>query len=442
MKRVGNLYEPICQRANIERAAQLAVDNVEPKKIRRNKPIQYFLAHKVEMLDEVEEMLKTETYTFGPMHSFPVYEPKKRIVHCPPFFPDRIIHHSIVAELEPIVMNNLIRDVYGALKGRGIKQCIERTWEFVKGKGDWYFLKLDIKQFYPSIDHEILEHKLSRLIKDKRFIAINKALIECHSPGIPIGNGTSVWYSNLYLSALDHYAKEQLRIVYYIRFADDILIIVRTKDEAHAVFAAIEKEITALKLTIKNNVRIAPVDYGIDFVGCVFYSTHIRLRKSIKMNLIGTIHWLKRIDAPDEFFKRKTASFIGWCDLCDALNLVRKSFGEKLKLFKRYMDEIPRLSDMRKWFGLSHDRYVKLENMLDRDITMLKYEFKPIRGKIKAVFMFVYPDDPNTQYYAITGSDVIIDRLQRCQEQGIEPPYKTQIYKKISNRGNPYYGIK
>ncbi len=328
----------MCQRKAIESAARKALKNVDPKKMRRNKPIQYFLAHKDEMLDEVEVMLKNETYTFGPMHSFVVYEPKERLVHCPPFFPDRILHHLIVTELAPIVRNNLIRDVYGALEGRGISQAFERMWQFVKGRGDWYFVSFDIRKCYPTLKHEVLKDRLAHLIKDKRFLSINYALIDSHSPGIPIGNGTSVEYLNIYLSIIDHYAKEQMRIKYYIRFADNTIMIVRNKAEAHKAFSDIAQKIGELGITIKNNVRIAPVDYGIDFIGGIFYSTHIMLRPSIKKSMVKQRNWLMKINAPDELFKRKMGTYLGWCDLVDGINLVRTVYGDKRQLFKRYME--------------------------------------------------------------------------------------------------------
>ncbi|MBR7176530.1 MAG: RNA-directed DNA polymerase, partial [Bacteroidales bacterium] len=91
-----------------------------------------------------------------------------------------------------------------------------------------YVAKLDFRKYFDSISHDILKDKLERIFKDKRLLDIFSQIIDTYSveegKGIPIGNLTSQYFANYYLSSLDHYVKEELKVPVYIRYMDDMLL--------------------------------------------------------------------------------------------------------------------------------------------------------------------------------------------------------------------------
>lgn len=121
-----------------------------------------------------------------------------------------------------------------------------------------YCLKLDIKKFYPSIDHEILKSIVRRKIKDTRVLKLLDEIIDS-APGVPIGNYLSQYFANLYLAYFDHWIKECKKIKYYFRYADDIVIFSKDKESLHTLIKVIIEYLNInLKLTVKSNYQVFP----------------------------------------------------------------------------------------------------------------------------------------------------------------------------------------
>jgi hypothetical protein len=184
---------------------------------------------------------------------------------------------------------------------------------------------MDIKKFYPSIDHDILKAIIRKKIKDVRLLKLLDEIINS-APGIPIGNYLSQFFANLYLSYLDHWLKETKKIKYYYRYADDIVILSSGKQILHDLLKDINNYLRYnLKLELKKNYQIFPIDVrGIDFVGYVFRHTHIRMRKSIKRNFCRRAAKLNRLNISDADYKRCLCSHIGWAGHCNSRNLLKK----------------------------------------------------------------------------------------------------------------------
>ena len=115
-------------------------------------------------------------------------------------------------------------------------------------------------KFYPSIDHEILKQVVRRKIKDKRLLWLLDEIIDS-ADGVPIGNYLSQYFANLYLAYFDHWIKEEKRIKYYYRYADDIVILGSDKNELHSLLHEIRAYLSdRLKLKVKRNYQVFPVD--------------------------------------------------------------------------------------------------------------------------------------------------------------------------------------
>ena len=319
MKRLNNIYSKICTLENLTLA---------DKKARKGKISQYgvqlFDKSKEANILKLQTLLQEKKYKTSEYAKFIIYEPKEREIFKLPYFPDRITHHAVMNILEPIFISMFTADTYSCIKGKGIHGATRAIRvALIDRATTTYCLKLDIKKFYPSVDHEVLKQLLRKKFKDQDLVWLLDEIIDS-APGLPIGNYLSQFFANLYLTYFDHWIKEEKRIKHYFRYADDIVILSACKSDLHKILSDIKSYLTNnLKLTVKQNYQIFPVAArGIDFVGYKFYHTHTLLRKSIKKNYARMIA------------KRKTpaslASYNGWAKHCDSINLRKKLLNEKL----------------------------------------------------------------------------------------------------------------
>jgi RNA-directed DNA polymerase len=312
MKREGNIYQEICSMANLELA---------DKKARLGKREQYgvklFDRKREDNLISLQQMLINKTYVTSPYKIFKVWDPKERDVYCLPYFPDRLVHHAIMNPLEKVFVSTFTADTYSCIKGRGIHSAVRKVKKALRDEtGTKYCLKLDIKKFYQSIDHYILKALLRKKIKDKDLLELLDGIIDS-APGVPIGNYLSQYFANFYLAYFDHWMKEVKQVKHYFRYADDMVILAATKDELHKLLAEMHEYLaTELKLTIKGNYQVFPVDArGIDFLGYVIFRHYIRMRKKIKQNFARAVYRGR---------SRSIQPYMGWAKWCNSGNLIRK----------------------------------------------------------------------------------------------------------------------
>lgn len=323
MKRIGNLYEKVISLENL----RLADEKARKGKL-RSYGVKVHDKRREANLIALHESLKNGTFQTSKYHVFTIYEPKERLIFRLPYFPDRILHHAIMNILEPIWVSVFNQSTYSCIKNRGIHKCAKDVKKALKQDPDGtrYCLNIDVRKFYPSINHELLKQIVRRKIKDKRLLALLDEIIDS-ADGVPIGNYLSQYFANLFLAYFDHWLKEQKRVKYYWRYADDIVILAHDKDSLHKLLHEIRAYLHGLQLKVKRNYQVFPVDSrGIDFLGYVFYHTHTLLRKSIKQKLCRRVAKLnKRKIAPTkEVYKQQICSWWGWCKYCDSINLMNK----------------------------------------------------------------------------------------------------------------------
>jgi hypothetical protein len=191
-----------------------------------------------------------------------------------------------------------------------------------------YCLKLDVKKYYPNINHDILKAKLSKIFKDKKLLWLLGEIIDSVEGeiGLPIGNYTSQYLGNFYLSEFDHWLKEVKRVKYVYRYMDDVIILGRTKDELHQLKLEIVDYLKVnLNLELKGNEQIFPIDKRpIDFVGYVVHRKYVLLRKSIKKELIRKMKLLTNKSQLNLSDKSSIGSYNGWLVYCNGINLRNK----------------------------------------------------------------------------------------------------------------------
>jgi len=323
MKRVNHLFERIADLENLRRADE---------KARKGKLKSYGVRKHDQNRDanihELHRALLAGTYKTSKYHVFSMVTDagKERTIYQLPYYPDRILHHAVMNVMEPVWMQLFTADTYSCIKGRGIHGVVRKMKETLRNvDGTEYCLKLDIRKFYPSIDHDILKVMLRKKIKDNRLLALLDEIIDS-APGVPIGNYLSQFFANIYLAYFDHWIKEDRRIEHYFRYADDIVILHPDKTVLHSLLRDIQSYLRDnLRLEVKGNWQVFPVDSrGIDFVGYVFRHSHVRLRKSIKQSWARKAARLRRKNISPDDMRQALCSYTGWASHCDARNLVRR----------------------------------------------------------------------------------------------------------------------
>lgn len=321
MKRIGNLYEKICDIDNLYLADQ---------KAGKGKSMTHCVArhrkNQEENLKKLHESLAIGSFTTSEYTTFRIFDPKEREIYRLPYYPDRIVHHAIMNILEPIFVSIFTKDTYSCIKGRGIHGVVKNIRKALSDvENTQYCLKLDIRKFYPSINHDILKATIRRKIKDKRLLLLLDNIIDS-APGVPIGNYLSQYFANLYLAYFDHWVKENLKVRYYFRYAYDIVTLDADKINLHNLLFEIRNYLwDNLRLEVKSNWQVFPVSSrGIDFVGYVFYHTHTRMRKRIKKKFCKKAYLLRKKGIAQQEYIQKLSPWIGWAKHCNGKHLLKK----------------------------------------------------------------------------------------------------------------------
>ncbi len=325
MKRFGNLFEDVCSIDNLELA------DIKARKS-KHKTLGVLLHDTEKDLNilKLNEALLNKTFRTSEYKTFKIFEGKERVISKLPYYPDRIVHHAIMNKLEPIFVSVFTSNTYSCIKGRGIHGAANAVKNALKDvENTTYCLKFDIKQFYPSIDHDILKSIIRRKIKDNNLLWLLDEIVDS-AEGVPIGNYLSQYFANLYLAYFDHWLKGVERVKYCFRYADDIVILSKDKQYLHNLLAKIRDYLTTnLKLTIKDNYQIFPVKIrGIDFVGYKFFHTHTLLRKGIKKRFGKMMFYTRN--------GKSFSSYNGWLKHCNGKHLMKRMLN--IQRYKYYMN--------------------------------------------------------------------------------------------------------
>ena len=263
MKRFGNLIGEIAGFENL----RLAFYKAQRGKQGRQEVVE-FRDNLEENLAGLSWQILSGDVSVGNYRHFMIFDPKKREI-CAAAFGERVLHHAIMNICHPIFERNLIYDTYATRIGKGVYSALDRARGGLARHS--YVVKLDVRKYFDSVSHEILKHKLRHIFKDNVLLSIFDRIIDSYESsggrGLPIGNLTSQYFANFYLSGLDHYAKEVLKLPVYVRYMDDILFFADGKADiimalSHVV-AYVEEQ---LDLKFKSPIVIT-TDQQLSFLG-------------------------------------------------------------------------------------------------------------------------------------------------------------------------------
>lgn len=181
---------------------------------------------------------------------------------------------------------------YASIKGRGTTKGKEVIYRWIQNRKMKYFVKLDVKKCFESIDHENLMRFLNRHVKNDYLIRLIQTLIDSFEQGLSIGSYLSQYLCNLYMSTLYHHIKEDLYktrrgkrinlVKHCLIYMDDILMIGSSRKDLEKATKSVIQKAKEIGLTIKDNYQIREIDGScIDMMGFKIYRTHTEIRGRI-----------------------------------------------------------------------------------------------------------------------------------------------------------------
>lgn len=240
-----------------------------------------------EHLANLQNHLIWKSWQPGPPREFVVLEPKLRAIQAPPF-QDRVLHHALVRVIEPIFETRFIADSFACRTGKGTQAAVARVQHFLRlARRRWgdgvYVIKADISKYFASIRHDVLMTEIERAISDADVLWLMRRICSAYGHddgvGLPVGALTSQLGANVLLNRLDHFAKDDLGLPYYVRYMDDFIVIVQDREEAARMQDLLGGAVNALGLTLNPKTAYHPWQRGVDFAGYRIWPTHILPRK-------------------------------------------------------------------------------------------------------------------------------------------------------------------
>ncbi len=306
---------------------------------KKRNDVQRFERHLEDNLFNLHKALRDKTYRHGNYQSFYVQDPKQRHIHKANV-QDRVVHHLLYNYLYKLFDKTFIYDSYSCRLNKGTHKAANRLEQFTrKVSGNYtrscWVLKCDIKKFFSSIDHSMLIALFNKKIKDEDIIWLLKQAVESFppkqpdrlfsacsgGPGMPLGNLTSQIFANIYLNELDQFIKHKLKIKYYLRYADDFLLLSPDKNYLY-------QYIDTLKIYLKNYLKlqlhpekvfIRKLEWGIDFLGYIVLPHYTLPRTKTRRRMFKK---LKEKISTDSF-NQALQSYLGYLQHANSFELTQ-----------------------------------------------------------------------------------------------------------------------
>ena len=271
MKRQGQLLEQIADLNNLYEAFYKA------QKGKHSKP--YVCAYSKQLQENLQRLqyqITSGAVETGNYHTFTIYDPKKRLICATPFS-QRVLHHAIMNICHASFENHQLADSFASRTGKGTYAALDKARQHNQ-RYRW-FLKLDVRKYFESIDHAILKRQLCRLFKDQPLLLLFEQIIDSYSTAehksVPIGNLTSQYFANHYLSVADYYAKVVLKAPAYVRYMDDMVLWHHNKEELLAIGYSFQELIARELLLELKPFCLNETRKGLPFLGYLLYKDQV-----------------------------------------------------------------------------------------------------------------------------------------------------------------------
>ena len=296
MRREGNLIERVAAWENLQsallKAARGKSDRGDVRRFREDRDLR---------LRQLRDGILNGTVPVGNHRFFWVRDPKLRRI-CAACFEERVLHHALMNVCGPFLDRALIDDCFACRPGKGREAALMRAQHFSRRYG-WY-LKLDIRKYFDSINHGVLRTQLERRLKDRGVLGILERIIGSYSAGasgqgLPIGHLTSQYFANGYLGPLDRWIRETRGLSGYVRYMDDFAVWSNEPEVLRDVWAKVAEWLGLnLKLRLKDGGQLNRSGFGMPFLGYRVLPTHFLLRPESRRRLFR--RWQARLQDYEE----------------------------------------------------------------------------------------------------------------------------------------------
>ena len=244
--------------------------------------------------------LAEKTYSHSAYQAFKISDPKPRDIHKASVR-DRLLHHALHRTFSPFFAKTFISDSYSCQIGKGTHRALKRFEQFTRAVSQnntqtTWILKCDIRKFFANIDQTILLSIIGKYVPDQNIIWLLSEILGSFNSGragvgLPLGNLTSQLFVNIYMNEFDQFVKHKLKTKYYIRYADDFVVISRDRAYLNSILSLMHQFLgNTLKLSMHpNKVSISTVASGVDFLGWVHFPDHRVLRTTTKRRMFRGI---------------------------------------------------------------------------------------------------------------------------------------------------------
>ena len=327
MKSYSHLWERITSPDNIK----LAIDKASKGK-RSRKRVKEIYENKEKYIDYFQSFAAIYKHRHKKPKIIKDGACKKEREIVVPSFDEQVLHHMIVNVISPIITHGMYEHAHGSIPGRGPQKAAKqiKKWIARDGKHCKYYLKMDIRHFFGSIDHDRLKAYIKRYIRDERALRLIFEVIDCTDKGLPLGFHTSHWLANWYLQGLDHYIKQDLKAEHYVRYMDDMVIFGSNKKKLHRIRVEVAGYLNdRLGLELKPNWQVARFHHRkggrfLDFMGFRFYRDRTTLRRSIMLRMTRRARRISRKEKPTIYDCRRMMSALGWLKATDTYGMYLK----------------------------------------------------------------------------------------------------------------------
>ena len=337
MKSVNHVYEI----ALSEEVRRIAVHNVL-RNARKTREFKRYAGNEEETVKLAKDWI--ENYHNDSHKAVEIYDGitrKKRTIIVPTTR-ELIVQHCVVEALKPMFFRGMYRHSYASIPWRWVKSGnkVNGCDQFLKDirgayhgkkviekwmkdrKNTKYILKMDIRHYFESIPHDKLKKMLSDRIHDEKMLKLLFTIIDVIPQGLPLGFYLSQWLSNWYLEGLDHYIKEKLGAIYYVRYMDDMVIPGSNKRRLHQMRKAVSEYLESeLGLELKDNWQIFRFSYekngktygrDLDFMGYRFFRWKTIMRRSIMLKCTRKARRIAKKIKPTVYDARQMISYNGY----------------------------------------------------------------------------------------------------------------------------------
>lgn len=264
---------------------------------RKRADVAEFSLHLMQNISDLHRDLADRSYRHGSYAAFKINDPKPRDIHKASVR-DRLVHHAVYRILYPYFDQKFIFDSYSCRIGKGTYRATERFITFARKASlnhtrTVWVLKCDIKKFFANINHKILKGIVERNIGDGDTVRLIAGIVGSFSVpgnagrGLLLGNLTSQLLVNIYMNEFDQYVKRSLKVKYYIRYADDFVLLSEDRQELEDWLLSISTFLEeTLKLSLHpDKVYIRTFASGIDFLGWIHFPDHRVIRSSTRQRM-------------------------------------------------------------------------------------------------------------------------------------------------------------